>query len=76
MASFKLMLLLLFAMIRSVVKSVKVPVYEVAELTNLSHQISATAAHVTSPSGVRCKRTSVSCPVVKLHSQYRCRLDH
>ena len=29
---------------------------------------------VTSPSGVRCKRTSVSCLVVKLHIMYRCRL--
>ena len=29
---------------------------------------------VTSPLGVRCKRTSVSRLVVKLHSLYRCRL--
>ena len=29
---------------------------------------------VTSPSGVCCKRTSVSHPAVKLHSLYRCRL--
>ena len=32
-------LLLLFAMIRSVVSSFKVPVVEVAELTNRSHRI-------------------------------------
>ena len=30
---------------------------------------------VTSPLGVRCKRTSVSRLVVKPHSLYRCRLD-
>ena len=35
---------------------------------------SAINPQVTSPSGVRCKRTSVSRLVVMLHSQYRCRL--
>ena len=35
---------------------------------------SAINPQVTSPSGVRCKWTSVSHLVVKLHNQYRCRL--
>ena len=35
---------------------------------------SAIDPQVTSPSVMRCKRTHVSCLVVKLHSMYRCRL--
>ena len=33
---------------------------------------SAIDPQVTSPLGMRCKRTHVSCLVVKLHSMYRC----
>ena len=62
--------LLLFAMIRSIVKSIKVPVVAVAELTHRSHRIPQYILR----SGVRCKRKSVSRLVVKLHSQYRYRL--
>ena len=36
---------------------------------------SAIDPHVTSPSGVRCKRTNVSRLVVKLCSLYKCHLD-
>ena len=35
---------------------------------------SATNSQVSSPSDGRCKRTSVSCIVSKIHSLYRCRL--
>ena len=67
-------LLLLFATARSVVKSVKVPVVEVAKRTELIPPDSAIDPLVTSQSGVWCKQTGVSHLVVKLHSLYRCRL--
>ena len=60
-------LLLLFAIIRSVVKSVMGPFVEVAELSNRSHRIRHRSSGDKS---VVC----VSRIVVKLHSQYRCRL--
>ena len=59
-------------MINSVVRSFKVPVVEVAELKNFIPLDSAIDPYVSSPSGVRCKRTSVSHLVAKFHSQYRC----
>ena len=63
---------MLFAMTRSIIKSVKVPVGEVVDRTNRSHRDSTIDPYVTSPPGVRCKQTSVSRLVVEFQSPYRC----